>query len=77
VDPLQVGVVRTPATSNQPDRHRQQAFGRWGEAFGDVVAAMIDRLVRHADVVALKGDSYRLSADRDLVLAFAANSDEQ
>jgi DNA replication protein DnaC len=26
---------------------------------------MIDRLVRHADVVALKGDSYRLK-DRDL-----------
>jgi DNA replication protein DnaC len=37
-------------------------FGRWGEVFGDdtVAAAMIDRLVHHADVVALKGDSYRL-----------------
>ena len=36
-------------------------FGRWGEVFGDdtVAAAMIDRLV-HADVIALKGDSYRL-----------------
>jgi hypothetical protein len=34
--------------------------------FGDdvVAAAMIDRLVHHADVVALKGDSYRLK-DRD------------
>src|SRR6476620_8890201 len=42
-------------TSNKP-------FGRWGETFGDdiVAAAMIDRLVHHADVVALKGDSYRL-----------------
>jgi DNA replication protein DnaC len=42
-------------TSNKP-------FGRWGEVFGDdvVAAAMIDRLVHHADVVALKGDSYRL-----------------
>jgi DNA replication protein DnaC len=28
-------------------------------------AAMIDRLVHHADVIALKGDSYRLK-DRDL-----------
>ena len=28
-------------------------------------AAMIDRLVHHAEVVALKGDSYRLK-DRDL-----------
>ena len=42
-------------TSNKP-------FGRWGEVFGDdvVAAAMIDRLVHHADVVNLKGDSYRL-----------------
>ncbi len=40
--------------------------GRWGEVFGDdvVAAAMIDRLVHYADVVALKGDSYRLK-DRD------------
>jgi DNA replication protein DnaC len=46
-------------TSNKP-------FGRWGEVFGDdvVAAAMIDRLVHHAEVVALKGDSYRLK-DRD------------
>jgi DNA replication protein DnaC len=45
-----------------------KAFARWGEVFGgdDVVAAaMIDRLVHHAEVVALKGDSYRLK-DRDL-----------
>ena len=47
-------------TSNKP-------FGRWGEVFGDTVvaAAMIDRLVHHAEVVSLKGDSYRLK-DRDL-----------
>src|SRR5512134_432918 len=47
-------------TSNKP-------FGRWGEVFGDdvVAAAMIDRLVHHADVVAPQGDSYRLK-DRDL-----------
>ena len=42
-------------------------FGRWGEVFGDdvVAAAMIDRLVHHAEVIARKGDSYRLK-DRDL-----------
>ena len=36
-------------TSNKP-------FGRWGEVFGDpvVAAAMIDRLVHHAEVVSLK-----------------------
>jgi DNA replication protein DnaC len=44
-----------------------KVFGRWGEVFGDdvVAAAMIDRLVHHAEVIALKGDSYRLR-DRDL-----------
>jgi DNA replication protein DnaC len=47
-------------TSNKP-------FSAWGEIFGDdvVAAAMIDRLVHHAEIVALKGDSYRLR-DRDL-----------
>jgi DNA replication protein DnaC len=36
-----------------------KAFGRWGEVFGDdvVAAAMIDRLVHHADVLSMKGDS--------------------
>ena len=44
-----------------------KVFGRWGEVFGDdvVAAAMIDRLVHNAEVVAIKGDSYRLK-DRDL-----------
>jgi DNA replication protein DnaC len=57
-------------TSNKP-------FGRWGEVFGDdiVAAAMIDRLVHHADVVALKGDSYRLN-DRDLGRVPAATTEE-
>ena len=47
-------------TSNKP-------FSRWGEVFGDdtVAAAMIDRLVHHADIVNIKGDSYRLK-NRDL-----------
>jgi DNA replication protein DnaC len=57
-------------TSNKP-------FGRWGEVFGDdvVAAAMIDRLVHHADVVALKGDSYRLK-NRDLGRVPAATTNE-
>ena len=44
-----------------------KTFGRWGEVFGDhvVAAAMIDRLVHHAEVIAFKGDSCRLK-DRDL-----------
>jgi DNA replication protein DnaC len=50
-------------TSNKP-------FSAWGEIFGDdvVAAAMIDRLVHHAEILALKGDSYRLR-DRDLARA--------
>ena len=42
-------------TSNKP-------FSAWGEIFGDpaVATAMIDRLIHHADILSLKGDSYRL-----------------
>jgi DNA replication protein DnaC len=47
-------------TSNKP-------FSAWGEIFGDDAAAvaMVDRLIHHAELIALKGDSYRLK-DRDL-----------
>ena len=42
-------------TSNKP-------FSAWGEIFGEetVAAAMIDRLVHHAEIVAMAGESYRL-----------------
>jgi DNA replication protein DnaC len=42
-------------TSNLP-------FSSWGGVFGDqaVAAAMIDRIVHHADVLTLKGASFRL-----------------
>ncbi len=52
-------------------------FARWGEVFGDdtVAAAMIDRLVHHAEVIALKGDSYRLK-DRELGRIPAATNGE-
>ena len=47
-------------TSNKP-------FSLWGEIFGDDMAAtaMVDRLIHHAEILSLKGDSYRLK-DRDL-----------
>ena len=47
-------------TSNKP-------FSAWGEIFGDetTAVAMIDRLVHHAEILSLKGDSYRLR-DKDL-----------
>ena len=46
-------------TSNLP-------FSRWGETLGDdvVAAAAIDRLVRHAHVIPLDGDSYRTRVHR-------------
>lgn len=39
-----------------------KTFSAWAEIFGDpvAVAALVDRLVHHADVIALRGDSYRL-----------------
>ncbi|WP_370261619.1 ATP-binding protein [Cryobacterium sp. TMT4-10] len=42
------------------------SFGRWGEVFGDqtVASAMIDRIVHHADVLSLKGASYRMNSHR-------------
>jgi DNA replication protein DnaC len=42
-------------SSNKP-------FSAWSEIFGDAVAvaAMVDRLVHHAEIINLKGDSYRL-----------------
>jgi DNA replication protein DnaC len=46
----------------QPDRQLEQDLSAWAEIFGDAVAvaAMVDRLVHHADIVVLQGDSYRL-----------------
>ena len=41
-----------------------------------VAAAMIDRLVHHAEVVSLRGDSYRLK-DRDLGRPTRAANDDQ
>ncbi len=51
-----------------------KAFSAWGEIFGDevVAAAMIDRLVHHAEILALKGDSYRLR-DKDLAAPVPAD----
>ena len=46
-----------------------RAFSGWGEIFGgDVVvaAAMIDRLVHHAEVISLAGSSYRLRGKEKL-----------
>lgn len=39
-----------------------KTFSAWTEIFGDAVAvaALVDRLVHHAEIITLEGDSYRL-----------------
>ena len=48
-----------------------KSFSGWAEIFGDAVAveAMVDRLVHHAEIIALKGDSYRLRGKHNDVTA--------
>ena len=60
-------LVWRAAMNARDDRDQQQAVRAGGEIFGDEVtaAAMIDRFVHHAEIVALKSDKYRLE-DRDL-----------
>lgn len=53
------------------------AFSRWGEIFTDdvVAAAMIDRLVHHAEVISLDGDSYRTRTRRELLKSKTTNQE--
>lgn len=48
-----------------------KSFSAWAEIFGDAVAvaAMVDRLVHHAEVIVLKGESYRLRGKAKEVMA--------
>ena len=43
------------------------SFGQWDETFADntaLTAAMLDRILHHAHVIQIKGDSYRLKDKR-------------
>lgn len=46
-----------------------RSFKEWGEVFGDNVAAaaLLDRLLHHAVVIQIEGNSYRLRAHQDLM----------
>lgn len=49
-----------------------KTFSAWAEIFGDpvAVAALVDRLVHHADVIVMRGESYRLKGKgRELMQA--------
>ena len=76
--PAEVEPVADRSTDRGADLPAAPGASRWGEVFGDVAAAaaMIDRLVHHAEVISLKGDSYRLKY-RDLGrVPAAANNDD-
>ncbi|WP_312024934.1 ATP-binding protein [Kibdelosporangium aridum] len=64
---------RSESTSQKPCGRRSPP----GEVFGDdvVAAAMIDRLVHHAEVISMKADSYRLK-DRNLGRVPAAKTND-
>jgi DNA replication protein DnaC len=46
-----------------------RGFGEWTEIFGDAVvaAALLDRLLHHAVVITIEGNSYRLREHADLI----------
>jgi hypothetical protein len=47
-----------------------KSFFAWAETFGDAVAvAAVDRLVHHAEVIVLQGDSYLLKDRPNEVIA--------
>ena len=48
-----------------------KTFSAWAEIFRDpvAVAVLVDRLVHHAEVIVLKGDSYRLKGRDKEVMA--------
>ncbi|MEU8718716.1 ATP-binding protein, partial [Streptomyces sp. NPDC048663] len=58
-----------PVTAAILKKEHVPAPDRWGETFSDdvVAAAMIDRLVHHAEVLTLTGDSYRTRQRRELL----------
>ena len=53
-----------------------KTFSAWAEISGDpvAVAAMVDRLVHHAEVIVLRGESYRLKGRGKEVMAAAESS---
>ncbi|WP_234787542.1 ATP-binding protein, partial [Mycolicibacterium novocastrense] len=57
------GLKRSTTIANgtlTPRRHSDKRTSRHSGADQVVAAAMIDRIVHHADVLTLKGSSYRL-----------------
>ena len=53
-----------------------QRFGAWGEEFGDrvIATAILDRLLHHEVTFNIRGNSYRLKEQADLVRAEESTS---
>ncbi|MFL5796501.1 MAG: ATP-binding protein, partial [Actinomycetota bacterium] len=53
-----------------------KTFSAWAEIFGDpvAVAALVDRLIHHSEVIALKGESYRLKGKGKGVITAPADA---
>ena len=52
----------TLVTTNRPFATTNRPFAEWREVFPTAacVASLIDRLVHHAEIIAIDGESYRL-----------------
>ncbi len=57
-------------SSNKTFSSSKKTFSAWAEIFGDAVTvtSMVDRVIHHAEVFVLKGESYRLPGKRDEVV---------
>ena len=51
-----------PLRTQAGDRHDQQPFKEWNEVFPNAtcIVTLLDRLLHHADVTVIEGDSYRV-----------------
>lgn len=60
--PERAGSTKDEVAGRFPRNEHVRAPDRWGQVFGEatIASAMIDRIVHHADVIALKGASYRI-----------------
>ena len=54
------------------------SFGQWGETFADntaLTSAMLDRILHHAHVIQIRGDSYRLKDKKKAGVIDSASND--
>ena len=65
--PLRIRRLQTALrTSLHPRHHQPMAFGKWTKVFGSerLTRALLDRLTRHAHILVMNGEIYRVSRDQ-------------